>query len=350
MPDIKVKGYSGNDLVYQNVDKIYFRKADDSGTVPFSYGDAVSKTIEPDFTGGDISVDIPDGKLVKEMTIKKPEDLAPENIRAGREIGGVPGEFIGDTEEVSVGSIEGGDTHDLNLAVEDLTIEPSAEGKVLSKVTIRKPADLAAENILAGKNIGGVVGNLVMTSGTETVIDPDFSGGNIEVTPAEGTHFSKVTVEKPDNLLPENIAEGIDIAGIIGTLVAGGGSESYQYKHKVAKAASSAAGARFSIDFGFTPDILFVQSNDAVSSSSGSIVVAAFGVSTAFAEKISNKTTTTYLSACITRGSNGTTYHGNYYTPIDQTSGSPIFGADATGFNLAQANSGNYYLVFAFGH
>lgn len=56
----------------------------------------------------------------------------------------------------------------------------------------------------------------------EKTIDPDFSAGDMEVIPEDGQVFSKVGISMPTNLLPGNIAEGVDIAGIIGTLTAGG--------------------------------------------------------------------------------------------------------------------------------
>ena len=55
----------------------------------------------------------------------------------------------------------------------------------------------------------------------EKTIDPDFSAGDMEVIPEDGQVFSKVGIPKPSNLLPENIAEGVDIAGIIGTFAGG---------------------------------------------------------------------------------------------------------------------------------
>lgn len=58
----------------------------------------------------------------------------------------------------------------------------------------------------------------------ETTITPDFSGGSMEVVPDDGAMFSKVTVSKPATLAPEYIADGVNIAGIVGTLAAGGGS------------------------------------------------------------------------------------------------------------------------------
>lgn len=56
----------------------------------------------------------------------------------------------------------------------------------------------------------------------EKSIDPDFSEGNIEVVPDEGTFLEKVTINKPEMLVPGNIAKDIEIAGIIGTLSGGG--------------------------------------------------------------------------------------------------------------------------------
>jgi hypothetical protein len=60
------------------------------------------------------------------------------------------------------------------------------------------------------------------------VIDPvevelNFSDGDMTVEAADRELIKSVVIKKPDTLIPENIAEGIDIAGIIGTLVAGGG-------------------------------------------------------------------------------------------------------------------------------
>lgn len=58
----------------------------------------------------------------------------------------------------------------------------------------------------------------------EATVDVDWSGGDMVVTPDEGKVFSSVNIPAPENLVPENIAEGVNIAGIIGALTAGGGS------------------------------------------------------------------------------------------------------------------------------
>ena len=51
----------------------------------------------------------------------------------------------------------------------------------------------------------------------EKTVELDFSGGAMEVTPTAGKVLSKVDIPVPDGLMPENIPEGVRIAGIDGT-------------------------------------------------------------------------------------------------------------------------------------
>lgn len=60
---------------------------------------------------------------------------------------------------------------------------------------------------------------------TTSDITPDFSQGDMVVVPEEGKFFSEVTVLKPTALTPENIAKDVNVAGIVGTLEAGGGGD-----------------------------------------------------------------------------------------------------------------------------
>lgn len=57
----------------------------------------------------------------------------------------------------------------------------------------------------------------------------DFSNGNITESLPEGYSAKSVTIFKPDTLIPENIAEGVTIAGIVGTHKGGGGAISEPY-------------------------------------------------------------------------------------------------------------------------
>lgn len=51
----------------------------------------------------------------------------------------------------------------------------------------------------------------------EKTIELNFANGNQIVEPENGKNISKVTITKPENLKPDNIKIGIEIAGITGT-------------------------------------------------------------------------------------------------------------------------------------
>ena len=65
--------------------------------------------------------------------------------------------------------------------------------------------------------VGGVRTNKTLHSN-----EVDFSVGDIVITPRKGEVFGTVTVPKPPALLPENIMEGVTIAGVDGTAKGGG--------------------------------------------------------------------------------------------------------------------------------
>lgn len=210
MPNIKLKGQTGEVLTYEDVKRVYFDSADQDGEVVYyTHGVATSKTVEPDFASGDMNVPIVEGELVTELTIEQPDTLLPENVRHGIEVAGVTGDFIGDTEEVTV---------DLDMAEGGQVITPSAETKVLSKVVVTKPGTMVPENIRAGTDIGGVVGEF--SGDTEEVtVDLDFSEGDQVIEPtAAGKSIIKATITKPEALIPENIAKDVEIGGVVGNL------------------------------------------------------------------------------------------------------------------------------------
>lgn len=150
MADIVLKDRNGKNVTYSGIETVTFDTPTEGKQATFTEGVAVDGLeIVPDFSGGDMAVIAPDGMLVKSATIKKPDDLAPENIRNGFTVGGIPGSFIGDTEEQTV---------PLAMADGDMVIEPSALGKVLSKVVIQKPETLLPENIAEGIDISGIIG------------------------------------------------------------------------------------------------------------------------------------------------------------------------------------------------
>lgn len=48
-------------------------------------------------------------------------------------------------------------------------------------------------------------------------LTPDFSSGNQVITPTSGKVLSQVTLTKPTDLLPENIAKDKNVCGVVGT-------------------------------------------------------------------------------------------------------------------------------------
>lgn len=83
------------------------------------------------------------------------------------------------------------------------------------------PLDYSGINKLKVKRADGETQSFFAVSEVETTVDPNFSAGDIEVTPGAGELFSKVTVLKPENLRPEIIAKDEVVAGITGTLESG---------------------------------------------------------------------------------------------------------------------------------
>lgn len=69
---------------------------------------------------------------------------------------------------------------------------------------------IAIFNIAEVANSGGV-------STQQKTVDLDLSDGNQTVNPDSGKALNKVVIKKPDTLVPENIKEGVVIAGVTGT-------------------------------------------------------------------------------------------------------------------------------------
>ena len=53
---------------------------------------------------------------------------------------------------------------------------------------------------------------------TKTVSSPNFSSGNVVVTPDAGKVLTQVTVVKDSDLVPENIVKDVNIFGVVGTV------------------------------------------------------------------------------------------------------------------------------------
>lgn len=93
--------------------------------------------------------------------------------------------------------------------------------------------------------------------GSDIETPADFSGGDMVLSAEDGDFVKTVTVQMPENLTTGNIAEGVDIAGIIGTMKAGGDI--------VAKSGGYTATATGEMEIthglGVIPDVIMVRSD-----------------------------------------------------------------------------------------
>ena len=146
------------------------------------------------------------------------------------------------------------------------------------------PETLVPENLVSGVVVGDVEGALKVPQAVETTIDPDFSAGDMEVVPEDGQVFSKVGILKPANLLPENIAEDVDVAGIIGALEASGGAASCTFK---IEDTSGAAGPKTIYhNLGAVPDLFFIWNYSSSLVATKGEIQMAIGFSSSFQKKL----------------------------------------------------------------
>ena len=90
-----------------------------------------------------------------------------------------------------------------------------------------------------------ITGTLEVPATEEQTVELSMLSGNQVIQPTNGKVMSKVTVQKPDTLLPENIKKGVVIGGVTGTLEAGGTRETWVIK-------SDAAGVFATTQISFT--------------------------------------------------------------------------------------------------
>ena len=199
---------NGEPVTYKGVETITTDTPTAGEVATFTHGVAVENAeYELDMATGDQTVKLAKGNLLKGFTIKKPETLSPEYIKKNVKIAGIVGEFAGDEMEKTV---------DLAMADGEQVIEADAD-TVMTKVTVNKPATMLPENIKKDVKIGGITGTFV-GDGQEKTVALSMTSGDQVIEADEGTVLSRVTVTKPDALVPENIKNGTDVAGVIGSL------------------------------------------------------------------------------------------------------------------------------------
>jgi len=279
--DIKIKGYSGAEFEYQNVPKVWLAApestVDNPVLVPYTYGEAVD----------------------------------------GVEI--VPDFSSGD--------------HEMKMPA----------GEMARSAVVKNPDSLIPGNIKAGETVAGITGEYEgeVPETEEVTIPADFSAGDMVVEPSEGKYLAKTTVQKPETLIPENIAEGVNIAGIIGSFAGGSNikfatgtftgnaNEPVQVKHGL----------------GDVPDIIILNSGMSPSNTSFTkyIELCATGMSSA----LKSASGTTYLMAQLGMIQKGSEKYRSFNEKgIDTTSSMPmhclINRADAEQFYVGNDSVGTY--------
>lgn len=105
---------------------------------------------------------------------------------------------------------------------------------------------MLAKGITAHDKSGAqITGTLEVPAAEERMVELSMPSGNQVILPTSGKVMSKVTVQKPDTLLPENIKKDVVIGGVTGTLEAGDTSETWVIK-------SSATGGFATTQISFT--------------------------------------------------------------------------------------------------
>jgi hypothetical protein len=116
------------------------------------------------------------------------------------------------------------------------TGEPFAVGCIPEELTIHTNGAYGLVVPLDGSTTFKVgiyrIGKSAGTVLEDLPIALDFRNGNQTITADEGYLVKSAVIEKPSNLVPENIMSGVNIAGIDGSAVAGGGGGSLPFVMK----------------------------------------------------------------------------------------------------------------------
>lgn len=264
MPDIVLKDRNGNDITYPGINSIKVRTTNGDKRT-FVHGEMVEKTVAPDFSEGDVEIKAAENTFISKVTIEKPEDLLPENIREGKEIGGVVGSaFVVDTvktvileektyddfsEVQGTGIYAPSFAYEFNFVVgetyhvvwddeEYVCVAYEVDGLIgVGNAAIAGMGEDTGEPFLMGDNGWVAIATLETNAShvigvsqkaredEETaVVELSLADGDQEVIPsASDKVLTKAIIKKPETLVPENIAKDVEIAGVVGELESGGG-------------------------------------------------------------------------------------------------------------------------------
>ena len=188
---------------------------------------------------------------------------------------------------------------------------------------------------------------------TEATVELDFSGGDMVVEPSVGELFSKILIPQPPGLIEENIPEGMEIAGLTGTMA--GGSKNIMY---ATGTLTGFSGDEVVVEhnMGVVPDLVIIYTSGFYyASTTISYTRQYIGVSSAFAEAVGNlighvKTPVKYLGVVGNKrayypqpsGSSPTSLFGGTTSIIDYPTANilnPVYGTNKNSFSLNNSAS-----------
>ena len=175
-----------------------------------------AKTVSPMTTSQVITPSSADYYGLSKVTVNAVDSTIDSNIKASNIVKGV-----------SILGVEGGytpSTESKSVSLDfssgsTINVTPTNENTYLTSVSISKPLELVPANIAKGTTIAGITGSYVTPISTEskTITDISFASGNYKVTPSAGKYLESVTVNRPSTLEAGNIKSGVSIAGVEGT-------------------------------------------------------------------------------------------------------------------------------------
>ena len=172
------------------------------------------KSVPLDMSSGNQEVVPTVGYVMSRVVVGKPDTFVPEHIKKDVEIGGIVGTFEGSIAPDTEQLIINPDFSSGNQDVYPTT------GKLADKVTLIKPVTMVEGNIADGVTIAGVSGTLKPQLPTEAVeLILDLASGDQTFTATSGKTISGGAIKKPTTLTSGNILNGINIAGVVGGYV-----------------------------------------------------------------------------------------------------------------------------------
>lgn len=261
--DIKLLNGSKQEVTYEGIETVTLPAAGGSGVKTFTAGEPLDEmTITPDFSGGDQTVEAPEGNVIRSGTITKPED-AEGKIAKGETLMGMTGEYVTPGMSKTV-ELDFSEAADETVVLDETTAEGFALNETYGVETVYVETDGAitagetytvtwdgvayeciaqdASAVVAGGVALGNASGWGLADNDEPFVFAqanahDFTVGAITDTEDGGTHtfsitqattpaqtitaegderWSEVVINKPENLTPENVAKGVEIAGVKG--------------------------------------------------------------------------------------------------------------------------------------